>query len=148
MALCKFKTWGVWLPSRLCVLPWRAGSSRLPADLQLPGSRAGAGCHLPLSLGATELGCLQCRRDSPCPRGGTFPALQGRAVPILTPARELHPFQTVGEAELCSFPPLWHILKLAIPFWILSAHSPSSPQGPAFFQYSSHVAYFYSVEQL
>lgn len=90
-----------------------------------------------------------------CSAGGTvpapgeaFPALQGGAVPVLTPARELHPFQTVGKAELCSFPPLWHILKLAIPFWILSAHSPSSPQGPAFFQYSSHVAYFYSVEQL
>lgn len=70
MALCKFKTWGVWLPSRLCVLPWRAGSSLLPLDPQLPGSRAGAGCHLPLSLGATELGCSQCRGDSPCPRGG------------------------------------------------------------------------------
>lgn len=118
------------------MLPRRAGSSLLPVfpvDLQLwiPGQRCAQGWVSPPPVPpgcATELEWFQGRRDSPCLRGApehipSSPAvpgissvlLQGRAVPVLTPAWEsgncTHSSvcQTAGKAGLWSFPPLFPV---------------------------------------
>lgn len=138
----------VCLPSRLCVLPRRAGSPLLPVfpmDLQLPGS---PDCALvsppPVPPGcATELGRFQCRRDSPCLRAAPehIPSspmlLQGRAVPMAwesghcTHSSVCH---TAGKAELWSFPPLFPVAYFEAGYSILVfiCTLPQLSQDPAF----------------
>lgn len=141
------------------MLPRRAGSPLLPVfpmDLQLPGSPDSAVLWVsppPVPPGcATELGWFQCRRDSrrdsPCLRAAPehIPSspvpvlLQGRAVPILTPAWEsgncTHSSvcQTAGKAELCSFPPLFPVAYFEAGYSILVfiCTLPQLSQDPAF----------------